>query len=47
MMPGVDFFDACPVCGHGPLKTQPAGTAKGTLAELAKQIKHLLHRNTN
>lgn len=42
LMPGVDHFDACPACGHRPLKTQTAGVTRATLAGLAEQIKHLL-----
>lgn len=40
LTPGIDHFDACPTCGHRPLKTQ---AAHATLAGLAEQIKRLLH----
>lgn len=46
LIPGIDHFRACPDCGHSPLETRAAGTARATIAELADEIKRLL-RSSN
>ena len=42
LIPGIDYFHACPACGHHPLETRAASTTRATIAELAVQIKRLL-----
>ncbi|MCX7250971.1 MAG: hypothetical protein NTX37_05635 [Burkholderiales bacterium] len=41
-MYGIDYFPACPACGHSPLETQAASPVQVSLAKLAKQIKLLI-----
>ena len=42
LMRGIDYFDACQACGHGPLETQAASAARATVAALAEQIKRMM-----
>ena len=39
---GIDYFPACPACGHSPLETQAASPVQVSLAKLAEQVKRLI-----
>lgn len=41
LMPG-DVFGVCPKCGHEPLDSHEASTARGVLASLTNKVKRVL-----
>lgn len=42
LMPGIDHFDACPVCRHRPLETQTVSTARAMIVGFAEQVRRLV-----